>query len=113
MKDLTINQGDSCYLNITKEDESGEKINFETGEVVKFSAKKNLKQKEYDIESETPIEVKDIKFSTTGIELRVVVPSKTSLDGFDMLAKIRYELVKEYGKANIHFGNYSVEVSQS
>ena len=51
MKDLTINQGDSCYLNITKEDENGEKINFETGEVVKFSAKKNLKQKEYDIES--------------------------------------------------------------
>ena len=51
MKDLTINQGDSCYLTITKEDESGEKINFETGEVVKFSAKKNLKQKEYDIES--------------------------------------------------------------
>jgi len=33
--------------------------------------------------------------------------------GFDMLAKIRYELVKEYEKANIHFGNYSVEVSQS
>ena len=68
---------------------------------------------EYDIESETPIEVKVINFSTTGIDLRVVVPSKTSLDGFDMLAKIRYELVKEYGKANIHFGNYSVEVSQS
>ena len=68
---------------------------------------------EYDIESETPIEVKVINFSTTGIDLRVVVPSKTSLDGFDMLAKIRYELVKEYEKANIHFGNYSVEVSQS
>ena len=68
---------------------------------------------EYDIESETPIEVKVINFSATGIDLRVVVPSKTSLDGFDMLAKIRYELVKEYGKANIHFGNYSVEVSQS
>ena len=66
---------------------------------------------EYDIESETPIEVKVINFSATGIDLRVVVPSKTSLDGFDMLAKIRYELVKEYGKANIHFGNYSVEVS--
>ncbi len=43
---------------------------------------------EYDIESETPIEVKVINFSTTGIDLRVVVPSKTSLDGFDMLAKI-------------------------
>ena len=54
---------------------------------------------------------KVINFSTTGIDLRVVVPSKTSLDGFDMLAKIRYELVKEYGKANINFGNYSVEVS--
>ena len=67
---------------------------------------------EYDIESENPIEVKVINFSTTGIDLRVVVPSKTSLDGFDMLAKIRYELVKEYGKANINFGNYSVEVSR-
>lgn len=68
---------------------------------------------EYDIESENPIEVKVINFSTTGIDLRVVVPSKTSLDGFDMLAKIRYELVKEYDQANISFGNYSVEVSQS
>ena len=77
---------------------------------------KNLVEKtmlEYDIQSENPIEVKVINFSTTGIDLRVVVPSKTSLDGFDMLAKIRYELVKEYGKANINFGNYSVEVSQS
>lgn len=53
---------------------------------------------EYDIESETPIEVKVINFSTTGIDLRVVVPSKTSLDGFDMLAKIRYELVKSMEK---------------
>ena len=57
---------------------------------------------EYDIESETPIEVKVINFSATGIDLRVVVPSKTSLDGFDMLAKIRYELVKEYGKVFYH-----------
>ena len=68
---------------------------------------------EYEIQSEDPIEVKVINFSTTGIDLRVVVPSKTSLEGFDMLAKIRYELIKEYEKANIHFGNYSVEVSQS
>ena len=83
---------------------------------VSYGTNKSLVEKtmgEYDIESETPIEVKVINFSTTGIDLRVVVPSKTSLDGFDMLAKIRYELVKEYGKANIHFGNYSVEVSQS
>ena len=68
---------------------------------------------EYEIQSEDPIEAKVINFSTTGIDLRVVVPSKTSLEGFDMLAKIRYELIKEYEKANIHFGNYSVEVSQS
>ena len=77
---------------------------------------KNLVEKtmnEYEVESENPIDVKVINFSTTGIDLRVVVPSKTSLDGFDMLAKIRYELVKEYEKANINFGNYSVEVSQS
>ena len=68
---------------------------------------------EYEIQSEDPIEVKVINLSTAGIDLRVVVPSKTSLEGFDMLAKIRYELIKEYEKANIHFGNYSVEVSQS
>lgn len=69
--------------------------------------------KEYDVQSETEIEVKVINFSTTGIDLRVIVPSKTSLEGFDMLAKIRYGLIKEYGKADIAFGNYSVEVSQS
>ena len=80
-------------------------------DILKSLVEKTMK--EYDIESENPIEVKVINFSTTGIDLRVVVPSKTSLDGFDMLANIRYELVKEYGKANINFGNYSVEVSQS
>ena len=50
-KDMQIIQGDTCYLTITKLDDAGNQSDFETGEVVKFSAKKNLKQKEYDIES--------------------------------------------------------------
>ena len=68
---------------------------------------------EYEVQSESKLEVKVINFSTTGIDLRIIVPSKTSLEGFDMLSKIRYELIKEYDKAGINFGNYSVEVSKS
>lgn len=91
-------------------------VSYGTDIDLAISILKNLVEKtmkEYDVQSETEIEVKVINFSTTGIDLRVIVPSKTSLEGFDMLAKIRYQLIKEYGRVGIAFGNYSVEVSQS
>ena len=54
---------------------------------------------EYEIQSEDPIEAKVINFSTTGIDLRVVVPSKTSFRGVLICSqKFRYELIKEYEK---------------
>ena len=51
-KDMQIIQGDTCYLTITKLDDAGDQSDFENGEVVVFSAKKNLKQEDYDIHSE-------------------------------------------------------------
>lgn len=51
MKNLTINQGDSCYITVIKEDAEGNKINFEETDVVKMSVKRNLNQKDYDIQS--------------------------------------------------------------
>lgn len=51
MKNLTINQGDSCYITVIKEDDEGNKINFEETDVVKMSVKRNLNQKDYDIQS--------------------------------------------------------------
>ena len=50
-KDLQMIQGDTCYLTVTKLDDEGEQVDFETGEVVVFSAKKNLNQEDYDIHS--------------------------------------------------------------
>lgn len=49
---MQIIQGDTCYLTITKLDDEGDQSDFENGEVVVFSAKKNLKQEDYDIHSE-------------------------------------------------------------
>lgn len=50
-KDLTLIQGDSFYLTLNKLDKEGEEIGFVEGEEIVFSAKKNLKQSEYDIYS--------------------------------------------------------------
>jgi len=51
-KDLTLIQGDSFYLTLNKLDKEGEEIGFVEGEEIVFSAKKNLKQSEYDIYSD-------------------------------------------------------------
>lgn len=51
-KDLTLIQGDSFYLTLNKLDKEGEEIGFVDGEEIVFSAKKNLKQSEYDIYSD-------------------------------------------------------------
>lgn len=51
-KDLTLIQGDSFYLTLNKLDKEGDEIGFVEGEEIVFSAKKNLKQLEYDIYSD-------------------------------------------------------------
>jgi len=50
-KNLKIIQGDSFYLTLVKHDKEGTQVDFETGEEIAFSAKKNLNQAEYDIHS--------------------------------------------------------------
>ena len=53
MNNLTINQGDSCYLTITHLGDDNETvIPFEEGDTIVFSAKRKLNQKDYDIQSE-------------------------------------------------------------
>ena len=53
MNNLTINQGDSCYLTIMHLDDDNETvIPFEEGDTIIFSAKKKLNQNNYDIQSE-------------------------------------------------------------
>ena len=51
-KDLKLIQGDSFYLTLNKLDKEGNEIGFVEGEEIVFSAKKNLKQPEYDIHSD-------------------------------------------------------------
>lgn len=52
MGDFTINRGDSCYITVIKTDSAGTQIDFVEGDKVILSAKKNLKQENYDIQSE-------------------------------------------------------------
>lgn len=52
MNNLTINQGDSCYLTIMHLDDDNETvIPFEEGDTIVFSAKRKLNQKYFDIKS--------------------------------------------------------------
>ena len=67
---------------------------------------------EFGMEHDKDIPVYLISFEKTGMKLRIVVPSKSSIDGFMMLAEIRYRLVKEFDKENIQFGTYSVELKK-
>ena len=54
MNNLTINQGDSCYLTIMHLDDDNETvIPFEEGDTIVFSAKRKLNQKEFDIKSKS------------------------------------------------------------
>lgn len=48
--EITINRGDSCYFTVIKQNEEGTKINFDIGDELTFSAKKTLKQENYDIQ---------------------------------------------------------------
>ena len=52
MNNLTINQGDSCYLTIIHMDDDNETvIPFEEGDTIILSAKRKINQKEFDIKS--------------------------------------------------------------
>ena len=50
-KDLQIIQGDSFYVTLNKYDKEGDQVDFENGEEITFSARKNLNQTDYDIQS--------------------------------------------------------------
>lgn len=51
-KNLQIIQGDSFYLTVTKLDSEGDQLEFNSSDKIVFSAKKNLKQLDYDIYSD-------------------------------------------------------------
>ena len=51
MQDFEIIRGDTCYLEVTKQDENGNILNFAVDDIIMFSAKKNIKQETYDIQS--------------------------------------------------------------
>lgn len=51
-KNLQIIQGDSFYLTVTKSDSAGGQVEFSNTDKIVFSAKKNLKQLDYDIYSD-------------------------------------------------------------
>ncbi len=74
-KDIQIIQGDSFYLTVTKYDDEGDEIMFEEGEEIAFSARRNLKQREYDIHSEKMTLTEDGKIilylSPTDTEVRL------------------------------------------
>jgi len=74
-KNIQIVQGDSFYLTVTKYDDEGDEIMFEEGEEIVFSARRNLKQTEYDIHSEKMILTEDGKIilylSPTDTEVRL------------------------------------------
>ena len=51
-KNLQIIQGDSFYLTVTKSDSANGQVEFNNTDKIVFSAKKNLKQLDYDIHSD-------------------------------------------------------------
>jgi hypothetical protein len=51
MQDFEIIRGDTCYLEVIKEDDTGTPIPFDVTDTFIFSAKKNIKQDTYDIQS--------------------------------------------------------------
>lgn len=50
MGDFTITKGDTCYITYIKLDDDGVQVDLVTGDSCTFSAKKNLRQTEYDIQ---------------------------------------------------------------
>ncbi len=51
-KNLQITQGDSFYITVTKSDAEGSQLELNSSDKIVFSAKKNLKQPDYDIHSD-------------------------------------------------------------
>jgi hypothetical protein len=83
MGDFSINKGDSCYLTVIKTDEAGTQIDFVEGEKVLLSAKKNLKQEEYDIQSE-------LATLTDGQMIIYLTPADTNITLGDYYYDIQY-----------------------
>lgn len=52
MNDINIIRGDTCYFTIIKQDEEGNKVNFDENDKIVFSVKKKLTQTNYELQSE-------------------------------------------------------------
>lgn len=65
---------------------------------------------EYEVQYEKIPEVRVIQLNITGIMLRAIIPSNDSLEGFDMLAQIRYKIIHEFNDHSIEFSHYDLDV---
>lgn len=72
MQDMSINQGDSLYLSIIKYDDEGNEVAFDKNDKIKFTAKRKLNQKTYDIESDNARIV-------DGVAIIEIPPNKTNI----------------------------------
>ena len=72
MQDMSINQGDSLYLSIIKYDDKGDEVAFDENDKIKFTAKRKLNQKTYDIESDNARIV-------DGVAIIEIPPNKTNI----------------------------------
>lgn len=84
MGDFTIIRGDSCYISVIKQDESNNQIDFDDGDSVVFSVKKNLKQDNYDIQSSSNVII-------DGEIIIELLPSQTDIILGDYFYDIEYK----------------------
>lgn len=84
MGDFTIIRGDTCHITVIKLNENNEKIDFVIGDKCTLSAKRNLKQNEYDIQS----------MSTNIVEGEIIITlssEETNIALGDYFYDIQYE----------------------
>lgn len=66
--------------------------------------------KEYRIQYDAIPEIKVTQLNTAGIMLRAIIPSNNSLEGFDMLAEIRYRIIHQFSAHSIEFSHYDFDI---
>lgn len=84
IKNISINQGDSLYLTLSKYNDEGDEVGFNSTDILKLTAKRNLNQKTYDIESNNARIV-------DGKAIIELAPSQTNIRLGDYYYDIEYQ----------------------
>ena len=84
IKNISINQGDSLYLTLSKYNDEGDEVGFNPTDILKLTAKRNLNQKTYDIESKNARIV-------DGKAIIELAPSQTNIRLGDYYYDIEYQ----------------------